>query len=127
VPLASRDARREYARKWMAARRAAWFAGKCCDVCGSAESLELDHVDPATKVSHRIWSWSESRRLTELAKCRSLCKACHKKRSDQQKRKPLVHGTLTGYWRHGCRCTACKLVRNTYEREKRKARAKKAA
>jgi hypothetical protein len=39
--------------------------------------LELDHVDPALKVSHRVWSWARERREAELAKCQVLCHDCH--------------------------------------------------
>jgi hypothetical protein len=75
------DLQREFNRKWVAARRAAWFAGKQCVKCGSTESLELDHIDPATKVSHSIWSWTAERREAELAKCQVLCRKCHQEKS----------------------------------------------
>jgi hypothetical protein len=39
--------------------------------------MEVDHIDPALKVSHRVWSWSPPRRAAELAKCRVLCGVCH--------------------------------------------------
>lgn len=68
---------REYKREWTAKRRAAWFRDKQCVRCGSVEKLELDHVDPALKVSHSIWSWSEVKRDAEILKCQVLCKACH--------------------------------------------------
>ena len=73
--------RREFQRHWMAERRAAWFAGKCCVACGSSERLELDHIFPATKVTHAVWSWSEARRAEELAKCQPLCHECHKSKT----------------------------------------------
>lgn len=58
--------------------RSVWFqANGPCKSCGTWEQLELDHMDPTTKVSHRIWSWSEKRRLAELTKCQVLCKGCH--------------------------------------------------
>lgn len=75
------DKKREYDREWVRKRRATFFAGKCCVKCGSTESLELDHIDPAEKVSHAIWSWREERRLAEAAKCQVLCYKCHKKKT----------------------------------------------
>lgn len=62
----------------MAKRRTAWFVenGPCVD-CGSDENLRLDHKDASQKVSHRIWSWSDDRRLAELAKCVVRCYPCH--------------------------------------------------
>lgn len=72
---------REYQRQWIANRRASWFAGKVCTACGSTERLELDHIDPSTKVDSKIWSWAESRRLAELEKCQPLCRDCHYKKT----------------------------------------------
>ena len=72
----------------------------------------MDHVDPATKVSHRVWNWRIERRLEELAKCVVRCQACHRKRSAEQSRialsRPIRHGTVVGYLGRGCRCEECK-------------------
>jgi 5-methylcytosine-specific restriction endonuclease McrA len=57
--------------------RAAYFADKVCVECGSVEQLELDHIDPETKVTHNIWGWAPSRWPAELAKCQVLCHDCH--------------------------------------------------
>lgn len=81
MPYSDPEERREYARKWVAARRAAWFVGKVCIECGSVEQLELDHVNPELKVSHNIWSWSVKRRDEELIKCVIRCFTCHKKKT----------------------------------------------
>ncbi|MEO0322971.1 MAG: hypothetical protein AAF447_08435 [Myxococcota bacterium] len=68
----------------MAKRRAAFFAGKACVTCGATERLELDHIDPAQKVHHCVWSWSEKRRAAEVAKCQVLCRRCHKRKTRHQ-------------------------------------------
>ncbi|MEM1416560.1 MAG: HNH endonuclease [Myxococcota bacterium] len=68
----------------MADRRARFFAGKSCVKCGSVERLELDHIDPAQKVTHSIWSWSQARREAEIAKCQVLCRRCHKRKTRDQ-------------------------------------------
>ena len=68
---------RDYQRQWCAARRAEWFADKTCVDCGSVDALEIDHVDPAQKVSSHIWSWAEERRVVELEKCVVRCNPCH--------------------------------------------------
>ena len=78
MPYIDRETQRAYQRAWRAKRRSDFFAGKVCARCGSAENLELDHIDRTTKVSHAIWSWSEARRQAELAKCQVLCAECHK-------------------------------------------------
>ena len=93
---------------WMKKRRQEWFAinGPCAK-CGSNNNLELDHIDPNTKISHNIWSWADERRTIELAKCQVLCKECHKEKSDKELERPITHGTRGGYSR-GCRCIPCK-------------------
>jgi hypothetical protein len=73
MPISDPDARRKYQREWVARRKASWYADKSCAVCGSTDDLELDHVDPAQKVSHSIWSWSWERIAEETAKCQVLC------------------------------------------------------
>ena len=86
MPYKDPAAKREYMRKWMAARRRAWLQreGPCVD-CGSLDDLQVDHVDAAVKVSHRIWSWARERREAELAKCVVRCDPCHKKKSAGEK------------------------------------------
>lgn len=63
----------------MKSAREAWFRENGpCKTCGSADNLELDHIDPKLKVSHAVWSWSQKRRDLELSKCQALCRRCHK-------------------------------------------------
>lgn len=69
---------REYQRAWISKRRERWLTSNGpCVKCGSWIRLELDHVDPETKVHHCIWSWSEKRRNEEIQKCQVLCFDCH--------------------------------------------------
>lgn len=75
---------RAWHRERMAARRAEYLAGKKCVRCGSTERLEIDHIDPATKVTHRLWGWSRAKRAVELAKCQVLCHDCHNIRTGKQ-------------------------------------------
>lgn len=84
MPYKDKAKQLEYQRKWMAARRAEYFDGKSCVTCGSTESLELDHIDPTTKVHHAIWSWRAERREAELAKCQPLCRDCHISKSRKE-------------------------------------------
>lgn len=108
------DEQRRYMREWIRRRREAWFAenGPCAR-CGSEEDLLLHHRDPTKKVSHRIWSWSEKRRLEELAKCVVLCRKCH-----DAVHHPLVHGAA-GYKR-GCRCQICRAAQTARQRAYRR-------
>lgn len=86
MPYKDQTAQREYQRKWNLKRRRDYFRGKSCINCGSKRQLELDHLDPATKVSHSIWTWSQKRREVELAKCQVLCKKCHRTKSSRETR-----------------------------------------
>lgn len=83
MPYSNPEEQRQYQREWLAQRRSKWFAEKTCVECGSPDDLRLDHVDPAQKVDHRIWSWSRERRDTELAKCQVLCLRCHVKKTTE--------------------------------------------
>ena len=103
-----REYMRAYQRNWLAARRRRYLSYKRCGRCGKTETLEIHHVDPEQKVSHRIWSWSDERRNTELAKCEILCRSCHNAHHKSEMEKPIVHGTITAYKTKGCRCAACK-------------------
>lgn len=70
--------------------------------------MEIDHVDPSLKITHRIWSWSVERRETELLKCEVRCSECHRRRTREQHIKPLIHGTYNGYHKKRCRCMKCR-------------------
>lgn len=77
--------RNEYMRKWYAGRVATMhqkLGGKCAE-CGGVNNLEIDHIDPTTKVTNvtTLWnkSWEEINR--ELAKCQLLCTEHHQEKS----------------------------------------------
>ncbi len=123
MPYSTREAQIEYQRNWMRQRRAKWLAenGPCVR-CGIADRLEVHHRDPAEKVTHSVWSWSEARRLAELAKCEVLCYNCHKVESSLQRAQQVAaneHGTLARYKTNKCRCTACCEANAAYELNRR--------
>lgn len=107
MPYLDNVRQREYQRTWVAARRAAFFKDKACVVCGSDMDLELDHIDPSTKVSHSIWSWGETKRAEELVKCQVLCFGCHRKKTDLIYVPMRQHGRR-GMYLNGCRCAVCR-------------------
>ena len=84
MPIKDLEARRTYQREWTRKRREDYFKDKFCVGCGSKDNLELDHKDRATKISHRIWNWSEARRNEELAKCQVLCNNCHLEKTKKE-------------------------------------------
>lgn len=75
--------KRKRQREWKMARKREFFADKVCTRCGATHDLQLDHIDPATKTDHRIWSWSKERREAEIRKCQVLCGPCHKEKSTE--------------------------------------------
>lgn len=77
MPYKDPETQRAYQREWCARRRAKWFADKVCVDCESVDRLELDHVDPALKVTNSVWSWSWARIEAEVAKCVVRCHGCH--------------------------------------------------
>ena len=103
MPYKEKDKQREYQRVWRNARRSEYLCDKCCNECGSVVDLNIHHIDQEAKVSHRIWSWSEDRRLEELSKCVVLCYECHRDIHGRAE-----HGSLQMYRYHKCRCQFCK-------------------
>lgn len=108
MPYRDKEKQRAYQNQWMKNRRLQWIAtqgGKCVK-CGSKEALEVDHIDRAEKVSHRVWSWCRIKRMAELAKCQVLCIECHLEKTVQES-STAEHGSPSKY-NNGCRCDECK-------------------
>lgn len=78
MPYADKNRQRAYQLNWLLRRRGEYLAGKMCVWCGSTDHLEFHHIDPATKDTHRIWSWQWERLQAELTKCIILCRHCHR-------------------------------------------------
>jgi len=118
------DKRREYLRayqkEWIRRRRYEFFKDKHCVTCGSNERLELDHVYPAQKTSHRIWSLSKAKREAEIAKCQVLCYHCHKAKTykDRGYGSP-THGKVSTYKDYKCRCELCRAAYSAYKKKYR--------
>lgn len=109
----------------MKQRRSDWLEENGpCVICGSAENLEVDHIDSSTKVSHKVWSWSDEKRNNELAKCQVLCQKHHYEKTALDRFQKVKHGTETMYNHYKCRCAECRVYRSEYKkayRDKRKA------
>lgn len=108
MPMSTPEAQREYQRQWIAKRRSDYMADKSCAKCGSTEGLEIDHIDPASKVDHKVWSWSAVRREAELLKCQVLCHAHHKEKTLAFDSPRTAHGRGWMYVGHKCRCVECR-------------------
>lgn len=130
MPYKNPAAQRDYQRRWHAQRRARFFADKACDWCGATEQLELHHRDPNKKVSHKIWSWGDARRMAEIAKCFILCRECHQRAHSEARRLEAElrnpHGTRRRY-HLGCHCDDCRRGNREYERERKRRNEERAA
>lgn len=114
MPFKNPAKKTEYQREWYAARRAKaleMLGGKCVK-CEATEDLELDHIDPATKFTHRIFSYSWAKIEAELKKCQLLCAPCHFEKT------LAFISTAGGTWatrknhhKKGCGCRSCREMR----------------
>lgn len=81
MAFATTAERNAYFRAYKRNRRAEAIAmlGGVCVKCGTTENLEIDHVDPSTKlyeIRDVLW-YRRDVRLAELAKCQLLCEDHH--------------------------------------------------
>ncbi len=117
--------RKEYQKNWVRARRLFFLKDKVCRNCGTEKNLQLDHINRADKISHRIWSWSKERIISEMNKCQILCKNCHRVKTTKENSIPgIFHGTRRQYYR-GCRCADCRRVEQIRMRKYRLELARK--
>ncbi len=99
MPYKDKEAKNKYQVMWANKNRDYWIesqGGKCIK-CGNKERLEVDHIDPSKKISHRVYSWSKERRDKELSKCQVLCYDCHLFKTLEQRR--LRRGSLKEEYR----------------------------
>jgi len=121
MPYKDKNKQLEYNRMWIANRRKKWInENGPCSECGSRDRLEIHHIDPSTKVTHVVWSWAESRRVTELSKCTVLCHSCHLEKTSIQRSAELKHGTYSMWKIKHCRCESCVLAQRAYKKDYRK-------
>jgi hypothetical protein len=111
----------DYQLNWMKKRREKYLAKMgSCYFCDSFDDLEIHHIDPQEKDTHRIWSLSDEKIRQELEKCVAICNTCHTRYHALQLMKPYVHGKCHTYNKYGCRCNDCVQARSEYNREYRK-------
>lgn len=116
------EQQREYQRTWLKARRDEWIEsqGGHCIKCGSADELEIDHIDRSTKRYNvaTIWSRAEHVRLAELAKCQILCRTCHSVKTSNEWDSLAEHGSI-GMYKRGCKCIQCRQANRDRVRRQR--------
>lgn len=84
MPYKDKAAQRAFQNAWVAKRRAAFLADKCCSVCGSKEKLEAYGV----KSGGKKFSWSHKDLLAKFEEAQAIvvCEACgdHARRVERQ-------------------------------------------
>jgi hypothetical protein len=95
--------------------------GSKCVKCGTAEALEIDHINPDEKTLSlgRMLSRPWRVVLEELRKCQLLCKSCHKSKS------VLYNSVEHGEGKSGkknCACALCRDKKAQYMREYKRLR-----
>ena len=116
----------EYMRVYMKARyarrREEWVQrlGGRCEVCGTTEKLEFDHVNSSEKsydIAKILKSGNEAMVSAEMAKCHLLCKEHHleKSRVHGDMRQVEHGGGVSG--KRGCSCDLCKPAKSAYMKE----------
>lgn len=115
------EKQRAFQLNWITARKQKYLQQLCCCFfCGSHDQIEIHHIDPTMKESHKIWSWTDDKIELELRKCVAMCHQCHKRFHLLMKRKAFQHGTL-GAYDAGCRCADCRNAKSI-DRQNRKLR-----
>jgi hypothetical protein len=107
MPYSDPSKNTECTRKNRRKKRDAWIAsqGGKCTKCGSRESLQIDHIDPALKSFEIHFAIKADILKKELEKCQPLCSPCHKKKTAKEIASIFPHGTEEGYLT--CRCKVC--------------------
>ncbi len=115
-------------------RRRRLFRGKKCEKCGSKKKLVAASPMPLNREIKRakkvIWGCSDTEK--QFSTKQILCRKC----ADARKRKPIAHGTTSGYKNYGCKCEDCRRAYNEQQKgireekkmtvaKRRKARAKR--
>lgn len=93
--------------------------GGKCEVCGTTENLEIDHIDRSKKEFDlaALFTQGKDRIQRELSKCQVLCQADHKRKTSREM--SVSHGEgLTG--KKNCSCIPCKARKAEYMRNYRK-------
>lgn len=120
------DKKRSYQVAWLTARRAAWIESKggVCASCGSADRLEIDHINRSDKSMQptAIWSRSRAIREAELAKCQVLCYDCHRTKTITES--STAKCGQIGMYNKGCRCELCKEANRLRVRKYRASKIK---
>lgn len=126
------DYMRGYQKPWIRARRDAFIEsrGGVCVKCGSADRLEVDHIDRTKKTmrASSIWSRNQTSQvvLDELANCQVLCHDCHLEKTRAERRAHITeHGTYEMYKVVKCRCAPCTAANTVRVREQRADRKRR--
>ncbi len=99
------------------AKAEARLGGKC-NLCGSTEELEFDHIDPSTKATTigRASSMNDEKFWKEVDKCQLLCGVHHRLKTSSEQ--SVGHGGgVSG--KRNCKCQPCKQMKAKYTAKRR--------
>ena len=105
--------RNRYHERMNAARE--HLGGKCVK-CGITTELEMDHIDPETKLFAISDGYNTPLPVfwAEVAKCQLLCRQHHREKT--QAESSVAHGGGAS-GRKNCKCDPCKARKAEYMRE----------
>ena len=113
----------QYFREYWAKRRefiVNYLGGKC-DICGSTENLEIDHIDPSKKSFNISPFDALDKTMSELEKCHLLCKKHHLEKTSSEN-SGFTHGTMYGWMRKKCQCDLCNRARRKFHDDRNEIR-----
>lgn len=98
------------------------FLGGQCNICGSRETLEFDHINSKDKkfAISKFLTYSKKVIFKELKKCQLLCKKCHIYKTIQDLGYEVAkgtHGNISAYKYCGPpKCNLCKEANRKYRK-----------
>lgn len=116
---------KEYHREYYRKRREAIFdylGGRCAE-CGTADNLEVDHIDKTQKQFNISSKLSVKNNKEELDRCQLLCKTHHREKTAIEN-SGFTHGTVYGWMKAKCACSDCLTHKRLWQNnrnEKRRA------
>lgn len=116
---------KEYHREYYKKRRQEIldYLGGACVVCGTSDSLEVDHINKTEKSFNISKKMSVKNNSTELDKCQLLCQKHHREKTSREN-SGFTHGTRHGYMNHRCTCPKCSAAKRAWYDERNAKRRK---
>lgn len=118
---------KEYLRlRYLQSRREIFaLIGERCAICGSEDSLEVDHIDWRQKSMEMPGVITKGNRESvheELKKCQALCKRHHSEKTirdrSEMRHKNVTHGKMYAWMKMKCQCEECNQARSKWNSDR---------